>query len=302
MATVRVRDLDHLAAHLRCLAPRANLALIRGRIIGADRADRARRLLLADPQTGDEPTIAAFPHHWIGLDIDGIARPNNVPASDLPRCAELAIYLLPGEFRSAACIVQATAGHGIKPGIRLRLWFWAERAVNDRELTRWLRRSPVDSHLFNPIQLHYTGQPIFPPGMTDHLPSRIAIYTGTECVETPSQDELAPPPQPVWPVRPLASSTDQRITKLLTTALVKVSTAREGELHCRLRAAAFAIGGCMDQAGLMAPEIEARLMEACRSSAGARANPTKDLATIKTAIAAGRVKPMDLTMGVAAHG
>ena len=40
---------------------------------------------------------------------------------------------LPSAFAEAEGIVQASAGHGIKPDIRLRLWFWLDRPITGAE-------------------------------------------------------------------------------------------------------------------------------------------------------------------------
>ena len=68
---------------------------------------------------------------------------------------------LPEEFWTADCIVQATAGHGIKPGMRLRLWFWLSRPLGRGELDRWFANSPVDRSVFRTVQAIYTAAPVF---------------------------------------------------------------------------------------------------------------------------------------------
>jgi hypothetical protein len=134
MSMVQVGSLDHLLVRLACLLLRPDLAIVRGAIIDPTRTRGIRRLIQQDPKTGDIPTLIEASHYWIALDVDGVARPDGVPATDLLACADSAIALLPGEFRTARAIVQATSGHGLKAGSRLRLWFWAERPLSGRQL------------------------------------------------------------------------------------------------------------------------------------------------------------------------
>ena len=99
LAMVAVSDLDHLRRRLDVLIERPDLCIVRGSIIDPDRTKHVRRLLHAKPD--DEPTLQDAPHYWFALDIDGVFRPDDVPAADLLACADHAIALLPGEFRDA---------------------------------------------------------------------------------------------------------------------------------------------------------------------------------------------------------
>ena len=96
----------------------------------ADRPSRTHgvRRLLHDRMTtrpasrreGPSATCRA----WVALDMEGIERPAE-RGRDRPAAARaVAIATLPAAFHGVRCIVQATARHGIKPDIRLRLWFW----------------------------------------------------------------------------------------------------------------------------------------------------------------------------------
>ena len=153
-----------------------------------------RRLAFPDKKTGDQPTLREAPHLWLALDFDGVARPEGVPADDLTLCASEAIRRLPGAFHEARCIVQASAGHGIKPGCRLRLWYWLDRAVTGAEAKRWLRGSPVDPSIFRTVQPIYTAAPVFAAGAVDHLPNRMVVTDGAAAVPVPAPEALAPPP------------------------------------------------------------------------------------------------------------
>src|SRR5206468_9468958 len=106
-----------------------------------------------------------------------LALPDGVAADDLPRCAAVAIAQLPPEFRDVRCIAQATASHTFKPGIRLRLWYWLDRAISGAEVKRWLAGATVDHAIFGAAQIIYTAGPIF-DGTRDPLSNRIISLPG----------------------------------------------------------------------------------------------------------------------------
>jgi hypothetical protein len=148
--------LEQLAACPRCL-------VVRGEPLpGTDRR-RCKRLL--HPKREDDGSLspATFrpaARRWLALDVDGLEPPPGLRWLERP--AETAAFLagrLPPGFRGVGCVLQATAGAGIKPGIRARVWYWCERPVSDAEAGRWLAEAPVDRCLFRAVQPHYTAAP-----------------------------------------------------------------------------------------------------------------------------------------------
>jgi hypothetical protein len=295
LAEVKVTDLDHLGRILRQLLDRADLCIVRGAIADPDRTSRVRRLYHPDVATGDSPTIRDTDHYWIGLDVEGVARPDDVAASDLVECARLAVALLPGEFRGVRCIVQASASHGIKEGCRLRLWYWASRPVSGTELTIWLRRSPVDACLFRPAQITYTAAPVFESGI-DHLPCRIADLPGDSTVPVPAAEVLQPPkPAEVTGTSYGSRRRDTPVEQLIARSLFKVRTAGDGERHNRLRAAARTIGGVLEQSGISRAEAAGALMDAVRHAAGSDLNVRNASDAIAWGLAIGAQSPLRLS-------
>ena len=291
IAEVKVSDLDRLSEILQYLLPRPDLCIVRGAVADPDRTRHVRRLLYADKQTGDSPTIRDTNHCWIGLDVEGVARPDDVDAADLVACAQLAIALLPGEFRAVRCIVQASASHGLKPGCRLRLWFWASRPVSGAELSYWMRRSPVDNCLFRPAQITYTASPIFETGV-DHLPSRIIGLPGAFAVEVPATPDLRPPAPSDRPVTARVRPGDTSAERIIARSLFKVANAGMGEKHYRLRAAARTIGGLIEQAGISKSEATDALMDAVRRAGGVEINDRNASATIAWGLNIGAQSPL----------
>jgi hypothetical protein len=290
MSMVQVSDLDHLFYRLDCLASRSDLAIVRGAIIGPPRIHRVRRLIHDhDEEPDGNATLQDASHRWVCLDIDGIHRPDDVAVTDLLACAHCAIDLLPGEFRPARAIVQATSGHGLKPGSRLRLWYWSSRPLTGPELSRWLRRAPVDDRLFSPCQVIYTAQPTFAPGLADHIPCRMAERPGTETVAAPSSEELAPPPPPKSIPRPERGAEPARRYAFgaLRRAVEQVAAAPEGSRNTTLNKSAWNLMRFVAEGTLATTEIADALAHAA-IAAGLNAVETEQ--TLASALAAGARK------------
>jgi len=194
--TVPLDGLADLWRLLHWLLPRHDRCVVRGRLIAGNTARNIRRLLYKDKKTRAEPTLIDTPRRWLALDLDGIRRPPDVAAADLLACADVAMGFLPPPFRQATAIVQASAGHGIKPGCRLRLWFWCSRPMAGKELKRWLHAFPVDRSVFGAAQPIFSAAPSLAPGVFDHLPRRIEKWPGAGVLAVPSAEELQPPPRP----------------------------------------------------------------------------------------------------------
>jgi len=228
-----VADLDALHRLLHRLLRRPECAVVRGVPIDPDRCAGVRRLAHRCKRSGDEPTLRDAAHGWLALDLDGVERPAAVPAADLPACATAAIQRLPTAFCAAAVIIQATASHGIKPGSRLRLWYWLSRLTTGSELTRWLRGTPVDVAVFRPVQPIYTAAPVFAPDVHDHLPERITLLPGMPTVTVPTPEALAPPPpRPTPPMpRPTNAGAGAYAFAALANAASRVQQAGIGQRH-----------------------------------------------------------------------
>ena len=293
MAEIDIRDLDHLAVILGKLLARPHCCIVRGAIAHPARVRAVRRLLHRCTETGDPPTIRDANRRWIGLDVEGVIRPDDITPADLAGCARHAIALLPGEFHGARCVVQATSGHGLKPGSRLRLWYWADRPLSAAELSHWLRRAPVDTCLFRPAQITYTAAPIFETGR-DHLPSRLMVLDGDGTVNAPAAETLRPAPPAPLPARTAMVARGAAAERLMIAALLKVETAPEGQRHERLRAAARTLGGIMEEAQIGEYEAGQALYEAVRRAGGDAVDGRNAAATIKWGLAKGRAAPLQI--------
>jgi hypothetical protein len=154
-------DLERLLERLMRLP---GCAVVRGAPADPDRTRGVRRLLHGDGETGELAALREAPRRWLALDMDGPPLPPGVDPRNLAGCAAAVLPLLPSAFRGAAHLIQATASHGLKPGARLRLWFWLDRPFTGPECRRWLADAPVDPSVFTANQPIYTAAPLFPAG------------------------------------------------------------------------------------------------------------------------------------------
>jgi hypothetical protein len=202
-----VSGVDDLAALLSTVELRPTSFLVRGKTAaGVDRRNAKRRLHARKAKDGTvEPaTIEGAARHWIPLDFDSIACPDWLdPVHEPDRAVEHVVGLLPEEFHGATCWWAFTSGQSVKGGIRIRLFFWADRALADWELKAWLgervpiagrsrsawpRRFPVDLSIFAPAQPIYVARPVF-VGMPDPVPTRSGIWRGDRDAITPPEIE-----------------------------------------------------------------------------------------------------------------
>ncbi len=233
--TVAVPDLAALLKLLQRLLPRPDCCVVRGELLAGERAEGIRRLLHVDRKTGDQPTLRDVPRRWLALDIEGVLLPPGVQPSDLSGCAAVALNAFPPTFHGAACLVQASSSHGIKPDLRLRVWAWLDRPTWGHELKRWLCGTPADASVFGAVQPIYTAAPVLVSGMVDPLPSRLLALPGHPLVNVPAPELLAPPPrierQPdrTAPVTPMQAGA--YVQGALVRAAHRVSTAQPPGRH-----------------------------------------------------------------------
>lgn len=250
--TVPVPDLAGLLVLLQRLLARPECCAIRGELLAGDRAAGIRRLLHPDMDTGDLPTLRDVPRRWLALDMEGVALPPDVPAADLAGCARIALATLPPAFHGCACIVQASASHGLRPDLRLRLWFWLGRPTNGGELRRWLRDTPADPSVFGAAQPIYTAAPVLAPGMSDPLPARLLLLPGCARVAVPPAETLLPPPRPVIPppaMHPMQADRYARAALEAAAGRIAMAAQRHPALIAEARTLARFVGAGLLDAG-----------------------------------------------------
>ena len=268
MHSVAVPDLNAIARLLAQLLPRPDCCVIRGESLDPARTDPVRRLLYADRETGNPPTLQERARHWLALDVEGVPLPSTVPPADLRGCAAAALAELPPQFTGARCIVQATAGHGFKPDLRLRMWFWCARPLDGAELKRWLRGTPADPSVFGAAQLIYTAKPLFAPGCADPLPARLLVLDGAEHVMPPPPAMPAapqsPPPRPSLIVRHAPDRGAAYTRKALARAVMRITGG--GNRHPAIVSEARSLGRLVPAGLLTIAELKAVLHQAAKQA------------------------------------
>ena len=262
-----IAGIEGLFTALTWLSGQPSFCVVRGALVSPTRKTPMRRLLYADPESGEQPTLRETPHHWLATDWDSIEAPAKFDVADLAACATTAIALLPKMFHGVACIVQATGSHGIAPGIRVRLWHWLDRPVDGAELKRWLGNvSGIDASVFRPAQVIYTAAPVFEGGR-DHLPKRLQLLPGAPCVVTPPPAALAPPERRPTAITPLSAGNRRAryAFSALRNALARVNAAGTGARHPTIlnearSLARFVKAGLLDEA-----DVKGALADAARN-------------------------------------
>ena len=132
--------------------------MIRARIKNAANSKFALRRAV---DSADGPaTLVAYNCNWFALDIDGYGESNGDLVSDTHRV----LLALPSCFSDVECFAVASASYGIKAAIHLRLFFWAQHGVSNRDILNVLRGNKACADLAiyqNPVQPIYTAAPIF---------------------------------------------------------------------------------------------------------------------------------------------
>jgi hypothetical protein len=282
-------------------------AIVRGRIReGVDR-NRMRRLLHDDPP--DLATLEPQPLHLVLIDIDGDdIECGFSPVGEPERAAELLVEMLPAEFRGVDVHWRLTASAGIKPGVRMRLVFWASRPLTEAELVAWLGGVPgVDPELFKPVQLVY-GDPVFAPGADDPVPRRSGtIVRGRPAVEPPPEWQLAPathylPPDEDAPPEAgrQPSGGDGRLSLRsrgaagqLAAWAAEVASREKGGRQKALNKRTF-MAGQMVGAGWLEERAVVEAMEAaCTANKLMEEDPQTTRSTIRNSVRAGMRQPAD---------
>ncbi|WP_338664330.1 hypothetical protein VQH23_04010 [Pararoseomonas sp. SCSIO 73927] len=272
LAVVPFTGLRDLAEVLSGLLECPDRCVVRGGIADPSWTRRVRRLVHPDKATGDKPTLRDEPRAWVALDMDGIPGPAGLDVSDLEACGRAARDLMPPAFREVACVVTATAGHAIRPGLRLRLWFLLESGLTGAQCQRWLRGVPgLDPSTLRAAQVCYTAAPLF-VDMLDPLPRRLAVLPGLETVPCPTEEELQPPPRPAPDenrARSLAStgSSDRYVRAALMRACSNIATAPVDSRHPRAVSEAWGLARFV-VAGLMTADEVIRAVDGALEQAG----------------------------------
>ena len=137
------------------------------------------------------------PLHSVMIDVDGyhsfawdeIANPRE--AID-----EFIVTQLPAEWHGTAYHWHLSSSHGhpskAGAGLRVHLWFWLARPLTSAQLKAYASETGLkaDLALFNPVQAHFTANPVMAPGVTDTVTKRSGFVQGERRVVLDVTDEV----------------------------------------------------------------------------------------------------------------
>jgi hypothetical protein len=185
-----IAGVDELLSIIQEIGPRS--CVILGRLKAGVDPTNALRLLKDRPLANgmvDPATIEDAMHCWLPIDVDSVeARDKDGefdPLTDPTRAIFCVLEHLPEEFIGADCLWQFTSSAGLKPGIRMRLYFWLSRPLTGVEMKAWLGScKAVDPSIYGPNQLIYAAPPVL-DGVADPVRKRTGIIRSSGPVAVP---------------------------------------------------------------------------------------------------------------------
>lgn len=138
------------------------------------------------------PVFSDVPRHWIMLDVDSKEVGQDYLAN--PESAALSFISkhLPACFHGKSFYWHLSSGAGIKPGLRIHLWFWLKNAYDSETLRNWAKTVPsIDTAVFRAIQPHYTSNPMF-KGRPDPVRLRSGVFDAMDDEVELDVDAVAP--------------------------------------------------------------------------------------------------------------
>lgn len=197
-----VGSFDDLAGVLAQLLDEPRAFVIRGEPLPG--RDLTEILRTKNPRDGEPPGFREVPRRWVMFDCDqalgreAVADLDMLRAEDCVTGIKRLIAQLPVECRQASCFWQLSGSTGFKPGLRAHLWYWLDRPMGERELTRWAEnvndaagRRLVDPAVFRTVQPCYTANPVFDVGVSDPVALRSGVVRGAPELELPKLAERA---------------------------------------------------------------------------------------------------------------
>lgn len=240
------------------------------------------RALIKDPNNcknvvrkckDDEATLVIQSQNWFAIDVDWNVNSNDDLESDLNDV----LLALGGDFAKADCFAVASASYMFKPGIRMRVFFWADEPCSNQDLKRLFanNKAGVDLALFNPIQPIYTASPIG----VDNVKQRIVWCSGSQpCVHVPAygyehgeENEYTKP----------------QAERFLNSVCIKIGLIPSGHRHNELFGYSIFLGKLIGQMLLDEEETAQAAFEACEHWEGRR-DQDKDMKTIRDGIERGK--------------
>jgi P4 family phage/plasmid primase-like protien len=183
LETHKVDGIHTVSALLTRLEKQTKSHLIRGKYAG-DEVNQA------DPEYVEgkvRRTLDIFEDqalHTILIEVDKFKPLLDCPVSDPVACIEEYIHdALPECFRGISYHWQLSSSAGKRGNeiiLKVHIWFWLEIPYTSAQLKAWAASIKLDSDhsVFNPVQIHFTANPIFEEGVRDPVPTRSGFVQG----------------------------------------------------------------------------------------------------------------------------
>jgi len=161
-----IPDINELGRALTELQRQPTTCIIRGKLKVGTSAQAVQRKI-----RGDSSVFNDASNKIIHIDVDGVKAPDGVT---MDQWSEYVTTQLPKAFHNASYYYQFSSSAGIKPGIRLHLWFMSAMPFDNSEFKRWYSHLPdeqqllIDDAVFRPVQVNYIQPPVF-DGIEDPL-------------------------------------------------------------------------------------------------------------------------------------
>lgn len=229
--------------------------VVRGRAREGADLDRMNRRYLEDRDRA-APDMVAADQRWLCVDLDTIDNPG---LSDPDARAAYLIEQLPEPCRAAGHIVQWSASAGVDGWKKLKahIWFILDRPAYCKSWKAyWTEQmaqgfGPVDHCLYQPVQPHYTANPIF-DGVEDPCAgARIYLYPGPALVVPEEVTDLV-----TWQAEQDELARERRVlqeraarmaaARLATRSERAVAGLRQGYARMALQRAVEAIASCSE--------------------------------------------------------
>lgn len=189
LRTPEVHNIHELSEVLTALELAQHAFIIRGRYAGDARAAELDATSQAGKVLRRLDIFEDQPLHTLMIEVDRYrplaAHPFMEP---LAAAHEYISAVLPTEFHEKSFHWQLSNSAGRDPNLlKIHMWFWLETPATSDQLRQWAGDINLDSDhtVYNPVQIHYTGNPAFTGGAEDPVPVRSGFYTGLLGDEVP---------------------------------------------------------------------------------------------------------------------
>lgn len=269
---VNIGSLDELYNLSKKMLDKPNCCFVRARLKDPNHRRNVRR-----NYKDANATLILENMNWLALDVDW----QQESSGDLRKDADLVLVSLPECFSNVECFVVASASYGVKPGIRMRMFFWSRYPVSNADVKRVLTgyETICDPAIFNPIQVIYTAKPIF-HGIDDPIKERIAWITPlgifSSAIEIVTYNEHYRGAKEKW-------YTKDKAEKFAEKAYLTITELTTGSRHDGIITWGYFLGKLVGQGHFDRDEVIRRMFDACEYWTGQR-DTKRDMATITWAV------------------